>query len=268
MSRTASSLAGGFVLAGLLLLPGVVQAQSVIAGTVKDASGGVLPGVTVEASSEALIEKVRVVQTDGNGQFRIVDLRPGAYVVTFTLTGFQTLRRDGIELATDFTATLNIDMRVGALEETITVSGAAPIVDVQSAAAVTVLDKDAIDNIPSGRTIQGLGQLIPGVNLSLPDVGGSRAAHADLHVGARPERGPEHHHGRRPHGERPRGERRGAELLQRCGQPGNELPDGRRRRGSFRRRRQPEHGARARAATGSAAIRRWPSGPASGRATT
>ncbi len=176
MSRTASSLARGFVLAGLLLLPGIVQAQSVIAGTVKDASGGVLPGVTVEASSDALIEKVRVVQTDGNGQFRIVDLRPGAYVVTFTLTGFQTLRRDGIELATDFTATLNIDMRVGALEETITVSGAAPIVDVQSAAAVTVLDKDAIDNIPSGRTIQGLGQLIPGVNLSLPDVGGSRAA--------------------------------------------------------------------------------------------
>ncbi len=176
MSRTASMLAGGLVLAGLLLLPGIAHAQSVIAGTVKDASGGVLPGVTVEASSEALIEKTRVAQTDGNGQFRIVDLRPGAYVVTFTLTGFQTLRRDGIELAADFTATLNIDMRVGALEETITVSGAAPIVDVQSAAAITVLDKDALDNIPSGRTIQGLGQLIPGVNLSLPDVGGSRAA--------------------------------------------------------------------------------------------
>ncbi len=176
MTRRVSMLAGLFALACLLLLPSAVDAQSTFAGTVKDASGGVLPGVTVEASSDALIEKVKVGQTDGNGQFRIIDLRPGAYVVTFTLTGFQTLRRDGIELPTDFTATLNVDMRVGAIEETITVSGAAPIVDVQSAAAVMVLDKDAIDNIPSGRTIQGLGQLIPGVNLSLPDVGGSRAA--------------------------------------------------------------------------------------------
>jgi hypothetical protein len=164
------------VLLCVLALPALADAQSVIRGVVKDTSGAVLPGVTVEASSDALIEKSKSVVTDGEGAYRIVDLRPGVYVVTFTLTGFSTIRREGIDLPAEFTMSLNADMRVGALEESITVTGAAPIVDVTSAAHTQVLDREAIDNIPTGRTIQSIGQIITGVSLSLPDVGGSRAA--------------------------------------------------------------------------------------------
>src|SRR5262245_49977403 len=109
-----------------LLVPGMSGAQTVngaIAGVVTDATGAVLPGVTVEAASPALIEKVRTVVTDANGEYKIVDLRPGTYVVTFTLSGFATLKREGIELTTGFTARANGEMKVGALEETVTVSG-------------------------------------------------------------------------------------------------------------------------------------------------
>src|SRR5262245_58308258 len=106
-----------------VFVPTLVFAQASITGTVKDSSGGVLPGVTVEASSPALIEKVRTVVSDGSGQYRIVDLRPGTYTVTFTLPGFNTFKRDGIELTGALTATVNADLRVGALEETVTVSG-------------------------------------------------------------------------------------------------------------------------------------------------
>src|SRR5262245_66030693 len=159
-----------------VLSAAVAHAQSAIAGVVKDSSGAVLPGVTVEASSDVLIEKSRSVVTDGGGVYRIVDLRPGTYVVTFTLTGFQTVRREAVELPSDFTATINTDMKVGALEETVTVTTASPTVDLTSAAHVQVLDRETLDTIPTGRTIQGIGQIVVGVNLSLPDVGGSRAA--------------------------------------------------------------------------------------------
>ncbi len=162
-------------LVSLLALPALVHAQSAITGVVKDTSGAVLPGVTVEASSDALIEKSKAVVTDGDGVYRIVDLRPGTYVVTFTLPGFSTLRRDGIELPSEFTATINADMRVGALEESITVTGDAPVVDVTTAVHTQVLNRDAMDAIPTGRTIQGMGQLIVGISLSLPDTGGARA---------------------------------------------------------------------------------------------
>ena len=118
-----------------MLVPSMAYAQASIAGVVRDTSGAVLPGVTVEAASPALIEKVRTVVTDGAGQYRIVELRPGTYTVTFTLPGFNTVKRDGIELPGTFIATVNAEMRVGALEETITVTGAAPVVDVQSATA-------------------------------------------------------------------------------------------------------------------------------------
>ena len=117
----------------VLLLPAAAYAQAAITGVVKDASGAVLPGVTVEASSAVLIEKTRSVVTDPTGQYRIVDLRPGTYVVTFTLQGFSVVKREGIELSGDFVATVNGDLRVGNLEETITVTGESPIVDVQSA---------------------------------------------------------------------------------------------------------------------------------------
>src|SRR5438270_3016996 len=104
-----------FLSALVLLIPSAVFAQASIAGVVKDASGGVLPGVTVEAASPALIEKVRSVVTDGSGQYKIINLRPGAYSVTFTLTGFTAVRREGIDLTSDFTATVNADMKVGAV---------------------------------------------------------------------------------------------------------------------------------------------------------
>src|ERR1043165_2127544 len=114
------------------LIPAPLHAQSAIAGTVKHPSGAVLPGVTVEAASPVLIEKTRTAVTDGSGQYRIIDLRAGTYTVTFTLTGFNTVKREGIELSGSFTATINAEMKVGAVEETITVSGETPIVDVQS----------------------------------------------------------------------------------------------------------------------------------------
>jgi len=96
-----------FALTWIVIGPSAAYAQGSIAGVVKDASGAILPGVTVEASSPALIEKTRSVVTDGTGQYRIVDLRPGTYMVTFTLTGFSTIRREGIELSGSFTATVN-----------------------------------------------------------------------------------------------------------------------------------------------------------------
>src|SRR4029077_4608803 len=109
-----------------ILLPAVASAQATITGTVKDASGAVLPGVTVEASSPAMIEKVRTAATDGTGQYRIENLAPGTYAITFTLSGFSTVKREGIELVGSFVASINVELKVGSLEETITVSGQTP----------------------------------------------------------------------------------------------------------------------------------------------
>ena len=132
MNRIAALVA---VLACSALLPAAAYAQASIAGQVKDASGAVLPGVTVEAASPALIEKVRTVVTDGTGQYRVEVLPPGTYSLSFTLPGFNTVRRDGLILAGTFTAAVDAEMRVGAIEETITVTGETPLVDVQSADA-------------------------------------------------------------------------------------------------------------------------------------
>ena len=151
----------GVVIALFLVTPAVVFAQASITGTVRDTSGAVLPGVTVEASSPALIEKTRSATTDGNGQYRIVDLRAGAYTVTFTLPGFTTVKREGVALEGTFTASINADMRVGELTETITVTGESPIVDVQSARRQMVLDNEIISAIPSSRSYNNLIQLIP-----------------------------------------------------------------------------------------------------------
>src|SRR5215510_10431631 len=120
---------------GLVLLPAAALAQSgSIAGVVRDTTGAVLPGVTVEAGSPALIEKVRTVTTDEKGEYKIVGLLPGVYSVTFTLSGFSTMKREGVELQANFTATINADLKVGGLTETITVSGQSPVVDVQNTA--------------------------------------------------------------------------------------------------------------------------------------
>ena len=159
----------------VLALPMVAAAQSQIAGTVKDESGGVLPGVTVEAASPALIEKTKSAVTDANGRYTIVDLRQGTYKVSFTLTGFTTVVRDGVELPANFVATLNADLKVGALEETITVSGQTPLVDVQQAAKTQVITRDIIDSLPSTRNIMSVGNFVPGIRLGTPDIGGSRS---------------------------------------------------------------------------------------------
>ncbi|HEY3161527.1 MAG TPA: carboxypeptidase regulatory-like domain-containing protein [Vicinamibacterales bacterium] len=166
----------------LALLPTVAMAQAVatgtISGVVRDASGGVLPGVTVEAASPALIEKVRTAVTDGQGVYRIVDLRPGTYTVTFTLTGFTGVRREGIELTTGFTATVNADLSVGNVQETITVSGAAPLVDTQNVAQQLVFPREVTEAIPLGSNIRNYAALLPGAVLTggvTQDVGGGKS---------------------------------------------------------------------------------------------
>ncbi len=146
-----------------------------IAGVARDATGAVLPGVTVEAESPALIEKVRTVVTDEQGRYQIVELRPGVYSVTFSLAGFTTFRRAGVELVTGFTANINAEMRIGAIEETITVSGASPVVDVQNVRSQAVLTRERLDSVPTGRTIQGYSTLIVGATQTGgQDVGGNR----------------------------------------------------------------------------------------------
>jgi len=164
-------------------MPSAAFAQASITGVVKDASGAVLPGVTVEASSPALIEKARSVVTDGSGQYRIVTLPPGVYAVTFTLSGFSTVRREGIELRGTFTAAVDADLRVGAVTETVTVTGETPLVDVQSATQQRVLGSEVVDAIPTSRMPSSLVELIPGITvtqgagnwygLGAHDVGGS-----------------------------------------------------------------------------------------------
>jgi hypothetical protein len=157
----------------LLSAPAVVWAQATITGTARDSSGAVLPGVTVEATSPALIERVRTVVTDATGQYRIVDLRPGIYGVTFSLPGFTSVRREGIELSGAFTATINADLPVGTVETAITVTGETPIVDVKSARREQVVDNQLLTAIPSARTYQTMVALAPGVTTTGgQDVGG------------------------------------------------------------------------------------------------
>jgi hypothetical protein len=152
------------VLAFSAILPAVTLAQSGIAGVVKDATGAVLPGVTVEATSPALIEKVRSVVTDSAGLYAIVDLRPGTYTVVFTLTGFTPVHREGIQLPGAFTATVNAEMRVGAIEEAVTVTGQVPQVDIQSVTNKTVLSDELLEAIPAVRLAHSYVLYIPGVS--------------------------------------------------------------------------------------------------------
>lgn len=159
-----------------VLLPSVVYAQASLAGIAKDASGAVLPGVTVEAASPVLIEKVRSGITDATGRYSIPDLRPGTYKVTFTLPGFRTVVRDGVELSGSAVTTVNADMSVGGLQETITVTGETPAVDLQSTTRQAHMDQGVVSAIPSSRTPFTVGVLIPGVRKGAftgQDVGGS-----------------------------------------------------------------------------------------------
>ena len=159
-------------------LPSLALAQSgttgAIAGEVRDATGAVLPGVTVEAASPALIEKVRTVVTDAAGRYQIVDLRPGVYTVTFQLPGFSTVRREGLELNTGFTATVDADMRVGGVEETITVSGASPVVDITNTRQQSVLTREVLDALPTSKSVQALAAVTLGA-LTTGSLGGGEA---------------------------------------------------------------------------------------------
>ena len=165
----------------VVLFPALSFAQfGSIAGVVRDGSGAILPGVTVEAASPALIEKTRTAITDGGGQYRLEQLRPGVYAVTFTLQGFSTVRRDGIEISAGFTAPINVSLVVGAVTETITVTGEAPVVDVQSAAQTKTLGKEALDALPTARSFATLGTTLPGVQANQRDVGGTQGERGNM----------------------------------------------------------------------------------------
>jgi len=196
LSPVSASAVRGFGAVLLILLTAVSataqQQNGAIAGVVKDATGSVLPGVSVEAASPALIEKTRTVVSDETGSYRLIDLRPGPYTVTFSLTGFSTVRREGIQLTSGFTANVNAELRVGQIEEAITVSAASPIVDIQNVNQQRVMTREVLDSIPTGKQFTSLTALIPGVVIAATngavssDVGGSTGmafAMAQIHGG-------------------------------------------------------------------------------------
>ena len=164
--RIGKAVRCSFVVAWWLASASALHAQTLgtVAGTVKDPSDAVLPGVTVEASSPVLIEKVRSVVTDGTGKFTIVNLPPGMYDVSFALPGFATVKREAVEVSIGVTATINIVLRVGAVSETVTVTGETPVVDLQSAQQTTVANAAAFKELPTGGSWVNMAQLIPAVN--------------------------------------------------------------------------------------------------------
>jgi hypothetical protein len=159
---------------------GLAQDFGAIAGVVKDSSGAALPGVMVEATSPALIEKSRTATSDDSGQFRVEQLRPGSYTVTFTLSGFSTVRREGIDISAGFTAPVNVSLRVGGVQETIEVQGEAPVVDVQNVAQQRTLVKDELDALPTARSFATLGTTIPSVSANQYDVGGTQGERGNV----------------------------------------------------------------------------------------
>ena len=177
--------------AATVVLPSVAAGQgastAAIAGNVTDSTGSVLPGVTVEAESPALIERVRTAVTDGQGVYRVVALPPGTYSVTFTLPGFQTLRREGIELSTGFTAPANAQLQVGAVAETVIVTGASPVVDVQNTQTDNIIRQETLQALPTNQSLQGFATLTPGVVTNQFDVGGNRHERATLTIAGRPQ---------------------------------------------------------------------------------
>src|SRR5919197_126947 len=177
--RRATTMIVAALLSLLSVPPGVLAqgtGGAAIAGTARDSSGGVLPGVTVQVSSPALIEKTRAAVTDSNGEYKIIELRPGTYSVTFALDGFNTLKRDGVELAPNFTATINGELTVGAVQETVTVSGSAPLIDTQNVTQQRTFSKDLLDSVPTAKSMLGIAALMPSVvePPNAQDVGGSK----------------------------------------------------------------------------------------------
>src|SRR5262245_46736747 len=173
------------MLVGVMLLAaplGAQEAPSGITGLATATSGAVLPGVTVDAASPALIEKVRSAVTDSEGRYNIVDLRPGTYSVSFALSGFRSVRREGIALQAGFTATVNVELQLGAVEETITVSGASPVVDTQNSRQNRVVSSDLLESLPaSTKSLGTLLTLVPGMT-GPADVGGSSGTYNQANV--------------------------------------------------------------------------------------
>ena len=162
------------ILVSLASLPPILaQNLGAIVGVVKDQTGSVVTGVTVEASSPALIEGRRNTTTGANGEYRIVDLRPGDYTVTFTHDGFKTVKRENITIGASFTATVNADLSVGQTAQQMTVTDAPPLVDVQNSLTEKEMDRHTLDAIPTGRDPFAVAQVIPGVSTQTPDVGGT-----------------------------------------------------------------------------------------------
>ncbi len=168
--------------AAVILLPTLALAQGTLTGTVRDASGGVLPGVTVEAASPAIQGGVRTVVTDDAGVYRIIQLSPGLYSLTFTLSGFNIVQRENIQIGGTQVLTIPIELRVGDLQETITVTGETPVVDVQTVRRETVLDQEVIQTIPGARTVGSLLNATPGLNVG---VGGLNTTPTMTFFGAR-----------------------------------------------------------------------------------
>ena len=167
------------VLTGVwLCASATVWAQSgSIEGTVTDPSTAVLPGVTVEAASPALIEQARTVVTDGRGLYKIIELRPGTYTLTFALAGFQVLKRENIVLTTGFTATINTTLQLGSLGETITVTSESPVVDTVNTSSSTTFQRELLESTPKGRGLEDVIPLASGVSTQgTPDVGDSNMA--------------------------------------------------------------------------------------------
>ena len=167
MRRVVQTL---LILACAIVLPEVAWAQATLAGVVQDTSGAVLPGVTVEATSPALIEKVRTAVTDGNGRYRIEELRPGTYAVTFNLPGFATVRREELQVSGSGVITINAEMRVGGIQETVTVVGETPVVDVQSTKREITLDNETMRALPSVRSYSYLLTTVPGLQTNVNNV--------------------------------------------------------------------------------------------------
>lgn len=158
---------------GVLLSTDAAAQTGTIAGSVRDATGAVLPGVTVEATSAALIEKLRTATTDNQGEYKIVDLRAGMYTVTFTLSGFSSVRREGVELTSGITANVSVELQVGSVEQLVTVTGQSPLVDVQNTTQHTAITRQLLDDLPTGRQFGNYGVLVPGVVTNQQDVGGA-----------------------------------------------------------------------------------------------
>jgi hypothetical protein len=157
----------------IAFLPSLLLAQSTISGVVTDTSGSVVPGVKVEAASPALIEKSRAVTTDGQGRYAIIDVRPGAYTVTFTADGFSTVKRE-VDVPSNVTVNVSAGLVVGSVGQTVEVHAATPTVDVENVAHPAILSRSDMDALPSARYMQSMGSYVPGVHLDVPDIGGSQ----------------------------------------------------------------------------------------------